>query len=50
VVTFSATARPTSTPDRDTIPFDRALAVVEALIDHDERPTGVEWQIDRAPG
>ncbi len=34
--------------DRDTIPLDRALAVVEGVIDRDERPTDVEWQNDAA--
>lgn len=36
-------------PNRDTIPLDRAHDVVERLIDHDDRPSGVSWQEDRAP-
>jgi hypothetical protein len=35
--------------NRDTVALDIASTVVEQLIDRDERPAGVRWQIDRAP-
>lgn len=36
-------------PNRDTIALDTARIVVEQIIDRDDRPSGVRWQVDRPP-
>jgi hypothetical protein len=36
-------------PNRDTVTLAAARTVVERIIDRDDRPSDVSWQVDRAP-
>lgn len=33
--------------NRDTVPLEQALVIVEHLVNHGQPPTGVDWHVDR---
>ncbi|WP_170208439.1 hypothetical protein [Micromonospora pisi] len=33
--------------NRDTVPLEQALVIVEHLVNHGRPPTGVDWHVDR---